>query len=150
MTRSKRVALLSVAGGTALIGSAYTAAALAQAPPSWTPPVFIVGTAFAMVGMMVLGAATDRGIGRLVLPLAFVWLLLVGGFGAVYIAPSVAAAGLWMGLPPAAAIVIYGIGLSPFLVLPLAYAMTFDSVTLRPGDVERVRAARAASAPEQS
>jgi hypothetical protein len=30
----------------------------------------------------------------------------------------------------------------PALVLPLAYALTFDSATLRPEDLERVRAAR--------
>ena len=149
MTRSKRAPLAAVAGGTALIGCAYLAAALTGSPPAWAPPVFIVGTASAMVGMIVLGAGAARGIGRLALPLAFVWLLLVGGFTIVWIAPAFMAAGLWLGLPPAAAIVVYGIGLTPLLVLPLAYALTFDSVTLRPGDVERVRAARLAAEAEE-
>jgi len=149
MTRSKRAPLAAVAGGTALIGCAYLAAALTGSPPAWAPPLFIFGTASAMVGMMVLGAATGRGIGRLALPLAFVWLLLVGGFTVVWIAPAFTTAGLWLGLPPAAAIVVYGIGLTPLLVLPLAYALTFDSVILQPGDVERVRAARMATGAEE-
>lgn len=144
MTRIKRAALAAVVLGTAAIGAVYVSAFLGDGPMAWAPAVFVPGIACIMVGMMVLGAATDRGVGRLALPFAFVWLLLVGGFAAVYIAPAVQTSGLWLGLPPAAAIIIYGIGLSPVLVLPFAYALTFDSVTLRPEDIERVRAARAA------
>jgi hypothetical protein len=47
---------------------------------------------------------------------------------------------LWLGLPAPAAIVIYGIGLLPIIVLPVAYALTFESQTLNAEDVERVRA----------
>jgi hypothetical protein len=144
MTRLRRAALAAVVLGTAAIGVVYVSAFVAEAPASWASAVFVLGIASIMVGMMVLGAATERGIGRLALPFAFVWLLLVGGFAAVFMAPAAEASGLWLGLPPAAAIILYGIGLSPVLVLPLAYALTFDSTTLRPEDLERVRAARAA------
>lgn len=144
MTGLKRAALAAVVLGTAAIGVVYVAAFAASGNVAWAPAVFVPGIASIMVGMMVLGAASARGIGRLALPFAFVWLLLVGGFAAVYIAPAVETSGLWLGLPPAAAIIIYGIGLSPVLVLPFAYALTFDSTTLRPEDLERVRAARAA------
>lgn len=143
MTPLKRAALAAVVLGTAAIGVVYVAAFIGGNPP-WAPAIFVLGIASIMVGMMVLGAASARGIGRLALPFAFVWLLLVGGFAAVYIAPAVETSGLWLGLPPAAAIIIYGIGLSPVLILPFAYALTFDSTTLRPEDLERVRAARAA------
>jgi hypothetical protein len=35
--------------------------------------------------------------------------------------------------------VIYGIGLLPIIVLPVAYALTFEAQTLSADDVERVR-----------
>ena len=38
-----------------------------------------------------------------------------------------------------AAIVIYGIGLLPIVVLPVAYAITFDTQTLSESDIARVR-----------
>jgi hypothetical protein len=44
-----------------------------------------------------------------------------------------------MGLPARAAIVIYGIGLLPIVVLPIAYALTFDTQTLNQSDIDRVR-----------
>jgi hypothetical protein len=144
MTRLKRAALAAVAAGTTMIGVTYVSAFFAATPAPWAPPLFVLGIACIMVGMMILGAASERGIGRLALPFAFVWLLLVGGFAMVYIAPAAETAGLWLGLPPAAAIIVYGIGFSPILVLPFAYAFTFDAITLRPEDIERVGQARAA------
>jgi hypothetical protein len=144
LTRLKRAALGAVVLGTAAIGAVYLAAFVTPERLAWAPAVFVLGIASIMVGMMVLGAASARGIGRLALPFAFVWVLLVGGFAAVFMAPAADAEGLWLGLPPAAAIIVYGIGLLPVLVLPFAYALTFDSTTLRPEDLERVRAARAA------
>ena len=57
--------------------------------------------------------------------------------------PPVAGAPLWLGLPKGAALVLYGVGLLPLLVLPLAYALTFEGQTLSEADLERVR--RAAS-----
>ena len=47
-------------------------------------------------------------------------------------------------MPARAAIVIYGVGLLPIIVLPVAYALTFETQTLSAGDVERVRALGAA------
>lgn len=142
MTRIRRAALGGILGGTLLIGGAYAQALPGGPAARWAAPAFVVGMASIIVGLMVLGAASARGIGRLVIPFAFVWLLLVGGFGLVFMVPATESPGLWLGLPPATAIVLYGIGLVPALVLPLAYALTFDSATLRPEDLERVRAAR--------
>ena len=144
MTPLKRAALAAVVAGTTAIAAIYLSAYFLDAPARWAAPVVVAGIACIMVGMMILGAATERGIGRLALPFAFIWLLLVGGFAAVFATPAAASGDLWLGLPHAAAIIIYGIGFAPVLVLPLAYALTFDSITLRPGDVERVREARAA------
>ena len=52
-----------------------------------------------------------------------------------------AGAPLYLGLPLRAAIVIYGIGLFPIVVLPIAYALTFGEQTLNAADLERVRQA---------
>jgi hypothetical protein len=46
---------------------------------------------------------------------------------------------LFLGLPLRAAIVVYGIGLVPIVVLPVAYALTFETQTLSSEDVERVK-----------
>jgi hypothetical protein len=92
---------------------------------------------------MILGATRGRsGIGSLTIPFAFVVAVLVIGFGAALALPSTEGplSTLWLGLPARAAIVIYGVGLLPVIVLPVAYALTFETQTLSAEDVERVRA----------
>jgi hypothetical protein len=91
---------------------------------------------------MILGATRgDRGVGPLKIPFAFVILMLVIGFGAALALPATEGplSRLWLGLPARAAIVIYGVGLLPIFVLPIAYALTFETQTLSAEDVERVR-----------
>jgi hypothetical protein len=67
--------------------------------------------------------------------------MLVIGFGAALALPATEGplSRLWLGLPARAAIVIYGVGLLPIFVLPIAYALTFETQTLSAEDVERVR-----------
>jgi hypothetical protein len=102
----------------------------------------IVAIASMMVAVMVLGAARHGRVGRLVWPFAGVWLLLVVGFLAALYLPAETAAepSLWLGLPRRAAIVLYGIGVLPLIVMPIAYAMTFDDATLSAADLEALRA----------
>jgi hypothetical protein len=91
---------------------------------------------------MILGATRgDRGVGPLKIPFAFVILMLVIGFGAALALPAAEGplSRLWLGLPARAAIVIYVVGLVPIFVLPIAYALTFETQTLTAEDVERVR-----------
>jgi len=92
---------------------------------------------------MILGAVRGAsGIGPLKIPFAFVIIILAIGFGAALALPATEGplSRLWLGLPGRAAIVIYGVGLLPIIVLPIAYAMTFETLTLSAEDVERVRA----------
>lgn len=92
---------------------------------------------------MILGAARGRkGIGPLKLPVLFVVAVLAIGFCAALALPATEGplSKLWLGLPARAAVVIYGIGLLPIVVLPIAYALTFETQTLSADDVERVRA----------
>jgi hypothetical protein len=92
---------------------------------------------------MILGAARgSSGVGALKLPFAFVIAILAIGFGAALALPAneSGSSHLWLGLPLRAAVVIYGIGLLPIVVLPVAYAITFRTQTLSADDVARVRA----------
>lgn len=142
----RRTALAGVVLSTMLIGAAYASAFFPGGAPGWAPWAMAIGTASLMVATMALGAARGGRLGRLRLPFALVFLLLVGGFGAVLALPPADPADptLWLGLPPRAAVVLYGIGILPLLVVPVAYALTFDEMTLSEADLARVRAAGSA------
>ena len=138
-------AMRGVVIATLLIAAGYAGAFLPGGAPAWSPWAMVVGTATLLVALMALGARRTGGSLRpLVLPLLATYVILLGGFGlALILPPDPAGAVLWLGLPRRAALVLYGIGLVPAAILPLAYARTFESLTLRPEDLERIRAARA-------
>ena len=139
---TRRHALLALLLGTLAIAAAYASAFLPGDPPAWSAWAMGTGTAVVMVAAMALGAVRKRGIGRLKLPFAFVFVVLAGGFAAALaLPPEAPGAPLYLGLPLRAAVVLVGIGLLPLLVLPVAYALTFDEMTLSEEDLARVRAA---------
>lgn len=127
------------------IGAAYGAAFLPGGAPEWAAWIMAIGIAAMLVSIMALGAVRHGRLGRLWLPFAFVFVVLAGGFGLVLALPPADPLdpALWLGLPPRAAVVLYGIGLLPLLVVPLAYALTFDQMTLTDHDLARVRDAMA-------
>ena len=91
---------------------------------------------------MILGAARgSRGVGPLKFPFLFVVAILAVGFCAALALPATESplSRLWLGLPARAAVIIYAVGLLPIVVLPIAYALTFETQTLSAKDVERVR-----------
>jgi hypothetical protein len=139
---TKRVARIALVAATAAIAAGYAAAFSRAGTPAWAPWSVACGIAVSLAGIIVLGAARGRGgIGRLAIPFAFVFLTLIVGFGLLLGLPAneSAASDLWLGLPLRAAIAIYGIGLLPAVVLPIAYALTFSAQTLSAEDVERVK-----------
>jgi len=141
VTRRAAIAALFLAIVSIALG--YTSAFSKGGAPVWGAWLLALGIPTALGAIMILGAVrSNRGLGRLVIPFALVVLVLAIGFGAALALPGgeSATTGLWLGLPPRAAIVIYGVGLLPILVLPVAYAMTFESQTLSASDVEKVRA----------
>jgi hypothetical protein len=143
---TKRVALAVLAAAAVVLGLAYASAFRAAGPPAWVAWPFAIATSASLVAAMVLGAwRPGRGVGRLAVPFALTFAILVVCFGlALREPPPAAGAVLWLGLPKGAALVLYGVGLLPLFVLPLAYALTFDGQTLSEADLERVRqAARA-------
>lgn len=132
---------------TCAIAGGYAAAFAPGGTPTWAPWLLAVGIPLALGGIMALGAARgSTGIGKLKFPFLFVFVVLTAGFCLALGLPANEGANstLWLGLPARAAIVIYGIGLLPIVVLPVAYALTFDTQTLNQADIDRVRELAAA------
>jgi len=144
MTRLVAVGALVLS--TLMIALAYASALVgAPGPARWAPWVFAFAVPGAIVAIMVLGAGRGRtgGVGRLIGPMTFVGLALSVGFGLALGLPANEGLTptLVLGLPLRAAIILYGIGLMPIVVLPVAYALTFETQTLNAADIERVRRA---------
>ena len=140
---TRRAALATLFLSVLAIAVGYAAAFSRSGTPQWAPWLLAIGIPIALGAIMVLGAARgSRGIGQLKIPFAFVVATLAIGFGAALVLPGSegALSKLWLGLPLRAAIVIYGVGLLPIVVLPIAYALTFEAQTLNAEDVERVKA----------
>ncbi len=140
---TRRAALIALFIAITAIAVGYAAAFVPGGTPVWAPWLLVLGIPVALGAIMIVGAARGRsGIGPLRIPFAFVVAVLVIGFGAALALPSTEGplSKLWLGLPTRAAIVIYGVGLLPIIVLPIAYALTFETQTLSAEDVERVRA----------
>ena len=141
---SKRLALTLFHLAVLLIAAAYASAFLPGEPPAWAPWLLAAGTALSMVAMMAVGAARKGRVARR-LAAAFVLVLLVvgAGFATLLVLPPADPGDvtLWLGLPPRAAVLLYGVGVLPFFIVPVAYAWTFDAMTLSQADVDRVREA---------
>ena len=128
--------------GILAIASGYAAAFARNGTPSWAPWLLAFGIPVALGAIMILGAARgSRGVGPLKFPFLFVVAILAVGFCAALALPATESplSRLWLGLPARAAVIIYAVGLLPIVVLPIAYALTFETQTLSAKDVERVR-----------
>lgn len=143
----KRAARYAFVLGIVQIAAAYAAAFGKDGTPAWAPWLLATGIPVSSVGIMIMGALRERArIGRLAVPFAIVALLLVSGFTLALGLPAdeSATSALFLGLPLRAAVVVYGVGLIPILILPVAYALTFDTQTLSEDDVSKARALGAA------
>lgn len=134
----KRGALIVLFLSMTALGAAYAAALVTGETGAWTAWVVALATATSMVATTTLGASRAGGkLGRLKLPFAFVLVVLVGGFALALALPE-AGEPLWLGLPRRAAIIIYGVAILPLFVLPIAYAWTFEEMTLSEEDMARI------------
>ena len=135
----KRFALLVIAVAMIVIGLGYLSAFLPGGSPGYAAYAFAIATAAVMTAISVLGAARrDRRLGRLAWVFAFTFVVLAGGFCAA-LSRLGAGSDLWFGLPRGAAIILYVVGLVPMAVLPLAYALTFESTTMSDRELEELR-----------
>jgi hypothetical protein len=140
---TRRLALQALFFSVVAIAVGYAAAFRRAGTPTWAAWLLAIGIPVALGAIMNLGATRGRrGIGPLKLPFLFVVATLAIGFDAALALPATEGplSKLWLGLPARAAIVIYGVGLLPIIVLPIAYALTFESQTLSADDLEQVRA----------
>ena len=142
----KRAALLTIFFSMVAIAFGYASAFLPNGTPRAAAYVFAIATAAMMVAALVLGAGrSDRPLGVLKWVFAFCFIVLAGGFTlALRASPVTAADRLWLGLPPGAAIILYVVGVLPLLVLPLAYAFTFERTTLSEAELAELRVKLAA------
>ena len=140
----KRLVVTFVVLSCLLVGVGYGGAFLPGGAPAWAPWCLAVGTNGALMSLMALGA-TRRGRLAPSLRLAFVGMFVVcaGAFAlALGLPANEGALGpLLLGLPLRTAIVLYGVGVVPIVILPFAYALTFDAETLSDDDLATVRAA---------
>ena len=147
-----RVAVSMLVAGTLSIAAAYASAFREGGAPAWASWAMALGVPVDLVATMILGAARRGRLPASVLAaFALVGVLLAGGFALALALPADlgAAEPLWLGLPRRAAVIVYGVGLLPVIVLPVVYALTFDAQTLRPEDQERVEAAGRARSQQQ-
>ena len=125
--------------GTVLLALAYATA--------FFPPIAAAGPWLMLLGIVLLicslGLLGTRRPGRrrpllLCLAFAFIALILVGGFGAALLLPD-DSGGLWLGLPRRAALLIYGIGVLPAVVVPLLYGWSFTGAVLTDQELQEFR-----------
>jgi hypothetical protein len=119
------------------------------------PPVmlltFVFGTTigeivFAMlgilfpIGLMVLGAQREGKLGPLFAPLLIFAIIMGVGVIGMLIFRGQVEDGPWLfGLPMAGAIQFYFVFLVPFLLVSLAYGLTFERFGLRQSDLDALR-----------
>ncbi|MGI9076521.1 MAG: hypothetical protein ACR2G6_04195 [Gemmatimonadaceae bacterium] len=139
---TRRIAKLTLVLGTCAIAIGYASAFMKGGAPSWAAWFLAFGIPATLAGIMVMGASREGGgVGKLAAPFGFVTLVLAAGFCLALALPASErpSSQLFLGLPLRAAIILYGVGLLPIIVLPIAYALTFDTQTLNSEDVDRVR-----------
>jgi hypothetical protein len=151
----QRGALVALVVSTAAIAAAYASAFLPGGAPAWAAWAMALGTATCMAAITLLAVASSGAVVRgrgapfavVVVAVAAVWVLTSVCFALALVLPAEPAAApiLWLGLPRRAAILLYGIGFLPLFILPFAYALTFDALTLPAEELARIRAAAKAA-----
>ncbi len=143
----KRAAIVLLFLAVLAIAVIYAWTMAAGTAPAWAPGAFAIATAVSLLAIVLTGIAAPRPSRALLAALIVTFLLVAGGFIAALTLPG-AGEPLLLGIPRRAAIVLYGVGLLPVLILPVAYAATFrmdaadeqelrrirDSIDVRPDD----------------
>ena len=92
------------------------------------------------VALIVIAVGRKDGIGGLGVVLLFLFVLLEVSALGMYALRGFVMEAPWVGgLPYAAAIQLYGFWLMPLLVVPLAYALTFDRFEMTQEDLDRLQ-----------
>lgn len=142
----KRRLLCLLVTSCVLIAAAYLMALLMTPAPAAAPWLLAIGANGVIMSLMAMGAVTKGALPRgLAATFIGLFVLCAGAFVLVLAMPADEGAGgrLLLGLPLRTAIVLYSVGVLPIVVLPLAYALTFDAGALGEDDLRRVRDAYA-------
>jgi hypothetical protein len=120
-----------VLGATALIATGYALAFAGETAARAGAWLLAVGLAALMPATMALGVPGRGPRSRIVrVALWGTFVALLAAFGAALALPAAEASDspLFFGLPLRAAIVVYGAGVLPLVVLPLVYVWSFPAV----------------------
>ncbi len=99
-----------------------------------------VAIAITMPSALLMGARQSVRQPWLVIAAIGLAVLLVGVFGSALALPVTAGGeALVAGLPRRLALIVYGVGLAPFVFLPVAFAWDFDSRSLDPDALRALR-----------
>jgi hypothetical protein len=143
--------LLGTGVGSGAILLAYLVAALPGAPGALAP--WLLGAGVVVLLPSVLGLGLRGSVGLRVMILVLLFGILAAGLGGVLmLAPEGADASLVLGLPRRAALLLYGVGLLPGVLLSLVFAWSFDRTALSRSRLleleEQLRAIRRERGPE--
>jgi len=110
--------------------AAVAAASVGAATPRWASALMAAATGLCLAAFMGVALGERARDVRIAAVLAFVGLGVGGALMALLSVPPVTGPdeALWGGLPLGAALVVYGIGLLPMLIVPVVYAWTFEHV----------------------
>lgn len=129
MPRSEfRLAPWGIAVASMLAIGAYLTAFRTDGAPLWAAIVLAVATALLLASFVALGVGNRSRRGPVLAALFTILFAVGGGIAAALLigAPEGPDASLFGGLPAGAAMVLYGVGLVPALIVPLLYAAGFE------------------------
>lgn len=108
---------------------------------AWSVWLFAVVAAAFPVAVIALGVLRRDRLGPLAVPLLVLLVLLEASFVAMLLLAGRVESAPWVGgLPLAAAILMAGVLVAPFLLVVLSYAMTFERFALQDADLDALRA----------
>ncbi len=137
---TRRWSLLVILVSMLVIGAGYTSAFLPAGAPRAATFAFALATAALMTAIITLGAGSSgKPLGRLRWVFAFTFVTLAAGFCLALTQTAVNTERLYFGLPAGAAIILYVVGLLPMIVLPVAYALSFERTTLNDAELAELR-----------
>jgi hypothetical protein len=130
MARTMSLAFLAIASPVML--------ALFFMPWPWAEVIFAVLVMGYPVALIVVAVGRRQGLGPLRIPLLILLLFLEAcTVGMLLLRGHVTDAPWFGGLPLAAAIQLYGLFLTPLLLVALTYALTFDRFEMKQNDLDR-------------
>jgi hypothetical protein len=141
MTIARPLGWFGVVGGLLAQVAAYTLAMMSGPEVAAIPWLGITGIAATMSGTLVIGALRqDRLSLHAAIAAAVLLLVPLAAFSAVLLLPQETASGpLLLGLPRRAAIVLFGIGVLPVFLLPVAYARDNSAASLSAESLAELR-----------